>query len=85
MAVDRSSSVAGHWRRSASLSSSQTSVSDLLSWGCLSGERRRQAAVAFDVFLKVEGIPGDSSDHKYKKWIEVLPFSWGVPRSRQLP
>ena len=31
--------------------------------------------MAFDTFLKVEGIPGESKDHAHKDWIEVLSFS----------
>jgi type VI secretion system secreted protein Hcp len=31
--------------------------------------------MAFDAFLKIDGIPGESSDDKHKDWIEVLSFS----------
>ncbi len=31
-----------------------------------------------DVFLKIEGIDGESSDSAHKKWIEVLSFDHGV-------
>jgi type VI secretion system secreted protein Hcp len=34
--------------------------------------------MAFDAFIKIEGIPGESSDDKHKDWIEVLSFSYGV-------
>ena len=34
--------------------------------------------MAFDAYLKIEGIPGESTDDKHKDWIEVLSFSWGV-------
>lgn len=34
--------------------------------------------MAFDCFLKVDGIPGESTDDKHKHWIEVLSYSWGV-------
>jgi type VI secretion system secreted protein Hcp len=34
--------------------------------------------MAFDAFLKLDGIPGESTDDKHKDWIEVLSFSWGV-------
>lgn len=37
--------------------------------------------MAFDAFLKIEGIPGESTDAKHKDWIEVLSFSWGVSQS----
>ena len=35
---------------------------------------------AVDTFLKINGIPGDSTDDKHKDQIEVLScgFSWGV-------
>ncbi len=34
--------------------------------------------MAFDAFLKIETIPGESSDDKHKDWIEILSFDWGV-------
>jgi type VI secretion system secreted protein Hcp len=34
--------------------------------------------MAVDMFLKIDGIPGDSTDNKHKDEIEVLSFSWGV-------
>lgn len=34
--------------------------------------------MAFDAFLKIDGIPGESTDDKHKEWIEVLSFSHGV-------
>jgi type VI secretion system secreted protein Hcp len=34
--------------------------------------------MAFDAFLKIEGIPGESTDDKHKDWIEVLSFSNGI-------
>ena len=34
--------------------------------------------MAFDAFLKIDGIDGESTDAKHKDWIEVLSFSWGV-------
>ncbi|MDR1228385.1 MAG: type VI secretion system tube protein Hcp [Azoarcus sp.] len=30
--------------------------------------------MAFDAFLKIDGIPGESTDSKYKDWIEVLSY-----------
>ncbi|WP_373500435.1 Hcp family type VI secretion system effector [Desulfococcus sp.] len=30
-----------------------------------------------DVFLKIDGIKGESTDDKHKEWIEILSFSWG--------
>lgn len=31
--------------------------------------------MAFDAFMKVDGIPGESSDAKHKDWIELLSFA----------
>ena len=31
--------------------------------------------MAFDTFMKVDGIPGESQDDKHKDWIELLSFS----------
>lgn len=37
--------------------------------------------MAFDAFIKIDGIPGESTDDKHKDWIEVLSYSWGVKQS----
>ena len=34
--------------------------------------------MAVDMFLKLDGIDGESADSKHKDEIEVLSFSWGV-------
>ena len=34
--------------------------------------------LAFDMFLKIDVIPGESTDDKHKDWIELLSFSHGV-------
>ncbi len=34
--------------------------------------------MAGDCFLKIDGIPGESTDEKHKEWIEVLSYSHGV-------
>jgi type VI secretion system secreted protein Hcp len=34
--------------------------------------------MAFDAFLQIEKIPGESSDSKYSDWIEILSYSHGV-------
>ena len=36
--------------------------------------------MAVDYFLKLDGIPGDSTDAKHKGEIDVVAFSWGVAR-----
>ena len=33
---------------------------------------------AYDAFLKIEGIDGESADHQYKDWMEIESFSFGV-------
>src|SRR5512141_296981 len=40
--------------------------------------RKEVVVMAFDAFLKIDGVPGESSDDKHKDWIEVLSYSWGV-------
>jgi type VI secretion system secreted protein Hcp len=37
--------------------------------------------MAFDAFLKVEGIPGESTDDKHADWIEILSYSAGVSQT----
>lgn len=37
--------------------------------------------MAFDAFLKIDGIPGESSDDKHKDWIEILSFSHGLSQA----
>ncbi len=32
----------------------------------------------FDVFLKIDGIPGESTDDKHKDWIEILSVKHGM-------
>jgi len=34
--------------------------------------------MAFDAFLKIDGIPGESTDAKHKDYIEITSFNWGV-------
>jgi type VI secretion system secreted protein Hcp len=34
--------------------------------------------MAFDAFMKIEGVDGESSDEAHDKWIEVLSYSHGV-------
>ena len=38
----------------------------------------QEATMAFDAFLKIEGIPGESLDDKHKDWIEILQFDHGL-------
>jgi type VI secretion system secreted protein Hcp len=37
--------------------------------------------MAFDAFLKIDGIPGESTDDKHKNEIDVISFSFGASRS----
>ena len=34
--------------------------------------------MAWDAFLKIDGIPGESTDDKHKNEIEILSYSWGT-------
>jgi type VI secretion system secreted protein Hcp len=34
--------------------------------------------MSFDAFLKIDGIPGESTDDKHKDWMEILSFSYSV-------
>ncbi len=34
--------------------------------------------MAFDAFLKISTVPGESTDDKHKDWIEILSFHWGI-------
>jgi type VI secretion system secreted protein Hcp len=43
---------------------------------------RRQQPVALDIFLKVAGIKGESSDDQHREEIDVASFSWGLSRRR---
>lgn len=38
--------------------------------------------MAFDSFLKIDGIDGESSDVKHKGEIDVLSFAWNISRGR---
>ena len=37
--------------------------------------------MAVDMFLKIDGVEGESTDDKHKGEIEILSFSWGVSQS----
>lgn len=37
--------------------------------------------MAVDFFLKLGDIKGESKDHQYADWIEVLAWSWGMSQS----
>jgi len=37
--------------------------------------------MAFDCFLKIDGVPGESTDDKHKDWIELLSYSHGVSQT----
>ena len=34
--------------------------------------------MAFDAFLRIDGIPGESQDSNHKDWIEILSYHHGV-------
>ncbi len=37
--------------------------------------------MAVDMFIKIDGITGESKDHKHKDTIDVLAWSWGMSQS----
>jgi type VI secretion system secreted protein Hcp len=37
--------------------------------------------MAVDVFLKIDGIPGESADGKHKDEIDILSWSWGASQT----
>jgi type VI secretion system secreted protein Hcp len=39
---------------------------------------RRQRTMAFDIFLKIDGIKGESNDAQHREEIEAESFSWGA-------
>lgn len=39
--------------------------------------------MAFDMFLKLAGIPGESRDSKHKDEIDIFSFSWGVAQEEK--
>ncbi|KUM03192.1 type VI secretion system tube protein Hcp [Chromobacterium subtsugae] len=39
--------------------------------------------MAFDAFLKIDGIPGESGDDKHKDWIEIQSFSHKLEQPAQ--
>ena len=40
--------------------------------------------MAFDAFLKLDGIPGESNDKSHPNEIEIESYSWGVSNSGSL-
>jgi len=34
--------------------------------------------MAFDAFIKIDGIEGESSDDRHTGWIEVIRYGWGI-------
>lgn len=41
----------------------------------------RVSILAIDAFLKIEGIPGESTDSQFKDWIELEDFDVGASQS----
>ncbi|MGZ6691225.1 MAG: Hcp family type VI secretion system effector [Solirubrobacteraceae bacterium] len=41
--------------------------------------------VAANIFLKVDGIAGESTDSKHKEWIELASFSWDISEIESVP
>ncbi|RMN78868.1 hypothetical protein ALQ56_05422 [Pseudomonas syringae pv. papulans] len=42
---------------------------------------KRIFTMAFDTYMQVEGIPGESLDALFKDWIEILDFDVGANQS----
>jgi type VI secretion system secreted protein Hcp len=40
--------------------------------------------MAFDAFMKISSVPGESTDDQHKDWIELLSFSWGVHQPKSV-
>jgi len=40
--------------------------------------------MAFDAFMKINGVVGESTDDQHKEWIELLSFSWGVQQPKSV-
>lgn len=34
--------------------------------------------MAVDMFIKIDDVKGESQDAKYKEWIDILAWSWGL-------
>jgi type VI secretion system secreted protein Hcp len=34
--------------------------------------------MAFDAFIKIDGVPGESTDDKHKDWIELIGYAHGI-------
>lgn len=49
-----------------------------VSSGSFSGQQQPPKPLAFDAFLKIDVIPGESVDSKHKDWIEILSYSHSV-------
>lgn len=37
--------------------------------------------MAADIYLKIDGIPGESTDSEHKDWIEVMSFNHGITQT----
>lgn len=37
-----------------------------------------ETIAAVDMFIKFDGVDGESADDKHKNWIDVLAWSWGM-------
>jgi type VI secretion system secreted protein Hcp len=37
--------------------------------------------MAFDAFIKIDGIPGEALDENYRDWIEITGYSFGAHQS----
>lgn len=37
--------------------------------------------MAFDAYVRIQGIPGEAMDHEYKNWIEIADFDIGASQT----
>jgi type VI secretion system secreted protein Hcp len=47
-------------------------------YAAVTGGEEPPEPFAVDMFLKIEGVPGESQDSRHKDWIEVLSYSHGM-------
>lgn len=40
--------------------------------------------MAIDIFLKVDGVSGESKDSNHRDWIDVIDFNWGASQPATL-
>src|SRR5829696_10504617 len=64
------------------LDSSPMVIMVSLEGGAEQETNRRRRPVALDIFLKLDGIKGESTDTQHGAEIDVASFSWGLSQQR---